>query len=150
MSIAILINLLLFATFTSSSFQSFQSKLSIVDQVCWSSSEPKIITIHSPTQQNQQQPLPQLPFFSGLEFATSTIPWKDVSEKANILIKEPVAFVFTFQCAFQHITRELLPYEGDEHRPGYFFPMGTLLWNPFLDKRAAFLHHKRCSESAAV
>jgi hypothetical protein len=78
-----------------------------LENVCWSSAHPNIFTVHSSPIRSD---LPPNLNYSKFQFQTSTKSWKKVSKKANILIKEPVSFVFTYQCAFQHVTRELLPH----------------------------------------
>jgi hypothetical protein len=117
MSFALIFSFLTaFVSFSSSSISSsFQSKsgqyptLFLVNNVCWSSSDPTTLTVHH-NKQNDQGTLPPNLIFTSFKFQESSVLWKKISRKANIFIEKPVSFVFTYQCAFQHVTREFLPH----------------------------------------
>jgi hypothetical protein len=115
------IRILLFTTFLciafssySSSFQSQPGKfptLFLIHNVCWSSSDPTALTIHRKQHQDEEiGTLPPHVIFTSLKVQSSSKSWEEMSSTANILIQKPVSFVFTYQCAFQHVTRELLPH----------------------------------------
>jgi hypothetical protein len=99
----------------SSSFQSQSGEfpsLFLVRNVCWSSSDPTVLTIHR-GKQHQDEEMGTLPphlIFTFLKVQQSSISWEEMSSEANIFIPKPVSFVFTYQCAFQHVTREILPH----------------------------------------
>ena len=107
---------LFFYLSSSSSFQSQPGQyptLFLVNNVCWSSSAPTTLTIHQPQQRDSPETLGTIPsnlIFTSFRFQESPISWEKISSKANIFIEAPVSFVFTFQCAFQHVTREFLPH----------------------------------------
>lgn len=82
--------------------------------VCWSSSQPNTITVHhSSNNHSSSFPLPSHLNYTTFEFLSShSSPqsWNERIKNANIFIPKPISFVFTYQCAFQHVTRELLPH----------------------------------------
>jgi hypothetical protein len=87
--------------------RNINSTLFHLDNVCWSSTHPNIFTFHSSL---ERRDLPPNLNYSTFQFQSSRKSWEKVSKKANIFIRKPVSFVFTYQCAFQHVTRELLPH----------------------------------------